>query len=487
MDSPQCNQLHIIFFPFLGHENMIPTIDMAKVFASKGVKVTIVTTPLNKPFISRSIEKFKIHFNNIDIQTIKFPCVEGGLPEGCENVDAIPTVSLVPTFFTATRLLQQPFEELLLQQKPHCIVADMFFPWATDSATKFGIPRIVFHATGFFSLCVSQCLEQYEPFKNVSSETEEFVIPNLPGNIKMTRLQLPNIFTKNDAITQKIAKLFAEIKESEVRSYGIIVNSFYELEGVYADYYREVLGKKEWHIGPISVYNRDMETSYRGKEPSINRHECLKWLDTKDINSVVYLYFGSTIRFLNSQIKEIAMGLEASGKDFVWVLKKKTDDREIKGLLEFEKRMKGKGLIIRGWSPQLLILQHKAIGAFASHCGWNLTLESVAAGVPMITWPIGSQEFYNEKLVTDVLKIGVPVGAKKGDRMMGDKVHWDAVEKAVKKVMEGEEAKEMRNKAKMLAQMAKKAVEKDGSSYSQLNALIEELGSLCHHQCISQE
>ncbi|AET02862.2 UDP-glucose:glucosyltransferase [Medicago truncatula] len=182
---------------------------------------------------------------------------------------------------------------------------------ATGSAAKFGIPRIVFHAAaGFFSLCASQFLEQYEPFKNVSSETEEFVIPNLPGNIKMTRLQL----------------------ESEVRSYGIIVNSFYELDGAYADYYREVLGQNEWDIGPFSVFNRDMDTSYRGKEPSINKHECLK----------------CTNHFLNSQIKEIDMGLKRRYRE--------------KGLPEFEKRMKGNGLIIRGWSPQLLILQHNYKG-----------------------------------------------------------------------------------------------------------------------------
>ncbi|MCI03677.1 scopoletin glucosyltransferase-like, partial [Trifolium medium] len=131
--------------------------------------------------ISNAIEQSKIHYNNnIDIQTIKFPCVEGGLPEGCENVDAIPSPSLVPTFFTATKLLQKPFEELLLQQKPHCIIADMFFPWATDSAAKFGIPRIVFHGTSFFSLCAGQCMKQYEPHKNVSSDTELFEIPNLP-------------------------------------------------------------------------------------------------------------------------------------------------------------------------------------------------------------------------------------------------------------------------------------------------------------------
>jgi rRNA processing protein Krr1/Pno1 len=105
----------------------------------------------------------------------------------------------------------------------------------------------------------------------------------------------------------------------------------------------------------------------------------------------------------------------------------------------------------------------------------------------MITWPVGAEQFYNEKLVTDVLKIGVPVGVKKWVGVIGDSVHWSAVEKAVKRVMEGKEAEEMRNKVKLLAQMAKKAVEEGGSSSSQLNAFIEELSLFCNHQCISQE
>ncbi|MCH91722.1 scopoletin glucosyltransferase-like [Trifolium medium] len=149
--------------------------------------------------------------------------------------------------------------------------------------------------------------------------------------------------------------------------------------------------------------------------------------------------------------------------------------------------MKGKGLIIRGWSPQRLILEHKAIGAFVTHCGWNSTIEAMTVGVPMITWPVGAEQFYNEKLVTDVLKIGVAVGVKKWVGVVGDSVQCGAVEKAVKRVMEGEEAEEMRKKVKVLAQMAKKAVEEGGSSSSQLNAFIEELGLVCNQQCISQE
>ncbi|CAK8577458.1 unnamed protein product [Lathyrus sativus] len=477
----QCNPLHIFFFPFMGHGHMIPAIDMAKLFASKGVKTTIVTTPLNKPTISKAIQHFKNHSNNIHIQTINFPCVEVGLPEGCENLDLVPSPLEAPAFFKATRLMQEPFEELLLQQQPHAIVADMFFPWTTDSAAKLGIPRIVFHGTSLFYLCVSQCLKKHEPYKNVTSDTELFLIPDLPGNIKMTNLQMPSPVTKDDPVNQGFAKIFREIRESEEKSYGVIVNSFYELEGVYADFYSEVVGIKNWHIGPFSVQNRDKEeeiTSYRGKEASIDKHECLKWLGTKDVNSVVYLCFGSTTHFLDSQLREIAIGLEASGKDFIWVVRRKKEEVEEWLPEGFEERMEGKGLIIRGWSPQTLILEHEAIGAFVTHCGWNSTLEGVVAGVPMVTWPVAAEQFYNEKLVTEVLKIGVPVGVKKWVRFYGDKIESDAVEKGVRRVMEGDEGEEMRNRVKVLAQNAKKAVGEGGSSYSQLNALLEELSSV---------
>ena len=59
--------------------------------------------------------------------------------------------------------------------------------------------------------------------------------------------------------------------------------------------------------------------------------------------------------------------------------------------------------------------------------------------------------------------------------MEGDSIKSEAIEKAVRKIMVGEEAEEMRGKAKALGEMARRAVEEGGSSYSDLNALIEEL------------
>jgi len=47
-----------------------------------------------------------------------------------------------------------------------------------------------------------------------------------------------------------------------------------------------------------------------------------------------------------------------------------------------------------------------------THCGWNSILESLSFGLPMIGWPMFSEQFYNEKLLVFLLKIGVSVGPK---------------------------------------------------------------------------
>ncbi|OWM83710.1 hypothetical protein CDL15_Pgr004140 [Punica granatum] len=471
-------RIHTYFFPFMAHGHMLPIVDMANLFASRGQHTTIVTTPLNAPEFSHTIQRTQVCGTKIDVKTIKFPSVEAGLPEGCENLDG----DMMDKFIKAIRLLQQPLEQLPREHCPDCLVADIFFPWATDVANKFGIPRLLFHGTSFFSLCASECIRLYEPHKKLSSDYEPFVIPNFPDSIELTRAKLPE-YLRCDNETD-LTKLICDSKESELRSYGIIVNSFYELEPAYADHYRNVLKRRAWHIGPVSLCNRDIEDkAKRGKKPAIDEHECLKWLDSKEPNSVIYISFGSIARFNSSQLREIALALVASGHQFVWVIRRLEDEKDEEGFLPdgFEKRMEGKGLIIREWAPQLLILDHRAVGAFLTHCGWNSTLEGICAGVPMVTWPVAAEQFYNEKFITHVLRTGVRVGARRWVGFQeggGCDVGKEAIKKAICEVMEGEGAESIRNKAKALAAMARKAIEEGGSSYCDLNALIEEFGAL---------
>ncbi|CAN4112174.1 unnamed protein product [Withania somnifera] len=455
------DQLHIFFFPMMAHGHIIPTLDMAKLFVSRGAKATIITTPLNLPIFIQAIEKIKHLGLEIYVKAIRFPAVEAGLPEGCERMDQLNSDDLVPKFFKASTMLQEQLELLLHECRPKALVADMFFPWATESAAKFDIPRLVFHGMGFFALCVSQNLRHYKPQKNVSSDTELFVVPNLPHDIRLTRMKL----APYDREETDVTKFIEQVKKSESTSFGVVVNSFYELEPDYADYYRQVLGKRAWHIGPVLLCNRKNEEKL---QKSDDRHECLQWLDTKKQSSVIYVCFGSMSNLTDSQIGEIALGLEASEQDFLWVVRKGEIPEG------FEERRKARGLIIRGWAPQVLILDHESVGAFVTHCGWNSTLEGVSAGVPMVTWPMFAEQFFNEQLVTKVLRIGVAVGAEKWSLVV-ENVKSEAIAKAVRRVMVGEESKEMRRRAREIKKMANKAVEEGGSSYSDLNALFQEL------------
>ncbi|KAH7658735.1 UDP-glucuronosyl/UDP-glucosyltransferase protein [Dioscorea alata] len=96
----------------------------------------------------------------------------------------------------------------------------------------------------------------------------------------------------------------------------------------------------------------------------------------------------------------------------------------------------------------------------------------------MITWPLFADQFYNERLVVDVLKIGVAVGMKEYEMKHEDRplIHGIDIERAVNCVMGGgEEAETMRKRARELGKMAKSAVMEDGSSHTELTRLISEL------------
>lgn len=81
--------------------------------------------------------------------------------------------------------------------------------------------------------------------------------------------------------------------------------------------------------------------------------------------------------------------------------------------------------------------------------------------------------------MTQILGIGIGVGVQKWERFGGEKVGKRNIEKVVTQIMVGEKAKEMRSRAKKLGEMARKSVEEGGSSYKDLNALIQELGLHC--------
>ena len=486
--KPDDHNLKVIFLPFLSTSHIIPIVDMARVFAMHGVDVTIITTSGNAAIFQSSIDRDSSHGNPIRTHALKFPASQVGLPVGVETFNADTPLDMSPKIYQGLAILQPEIEKLFEELEADCIVSDMFHPWTVDTASKLGIPRIIFYAASCLSRCAVHSLEQHDDHKRVKCDDEKFTLQGLPHMLEMTRLQLPDWIRKANAYTY----LMKVINDSARRSYGAVFNSFYELEGAYEEHYKEAYGTKCWSLGPVSLWvNQDAsdkaqrghaKTEEKGEEGEGEEEGWLKWLNSKKEGSVLYVSFGSLNKFPSSQLVEIAHALESSGHDFIWVLRKTNEGEGC--MEEFEQRVREskKGYLMWGWAPQLLILENPAIGGMVTHCGWNTVVESMNAGLPMVTWPLFAEHFFNEKLVVDVLRIGVPVGAKEWrnwNQFGNDVVKRKEIGRAIALVMDcGEEAKEMRRRAKSLSDAAKKAIQVGGSSHNNVVELIQEVRSL---------
>jgi len=58
----------------------------------------------------------------------------------------------------------------------------------------------------------------------------------------------------------------------------------------------------------------------------------------------------------------------------------------------FEECTKDRGMIYSGCTPQVEILHHPAVGGFLSNSGWNSVLESICAGIPILSWPMIAEQ-----------------------------------------------------------------------------------------------
>ncbi|GLT92549.1 hypothetical protein SLE2022_103810 [Rubroshorea leprosula] len=85
-----------------------------------------------------------------------------------------------------------------------------------------------------------------------------------------------------------------QIRAAEEGVYGMLVNTFEELESEYVKAYQDATGDKVWCIGPVSLCNKEgSDKAERGNRASIDENKILKWLDSRPPRSVLYICFGS--------------------------------------------------------------------------------------------------------------------------------------------------------------------------------------------------
>ncbi|GLJ39150.1 hypothetical protein SUGI_0797830 [Cryptomeria japonica] len=141
----------------------------------------------------------------------------------------------------------------------------------------------------------------------------------------------------------------AHLYESRFLNIGdyLLVNTFEELEGgKETQMGLRVNGRPALAIGPVSLPN-----FLQGRNSVCSMWEedktCLQWLDAQPQGSVLYVSFGSIAMKSERQLHELALGPEACGYPFLWVLRSDIAEGKSLDLPEgFKDRSKDRALFV---------------------------------------------------------------------------------------------------------------------------------------------
>ncbi|XP_020188276.1 UDP-glucose flavonoid 3-O-glucosyltransferase 7 [Aegilops tauschii subsp. strangulata] len=467
--------LSVLLFPHFATSHIEPFTELAlRLAASRpdaAVEAIVAVTPANVPVVQSFLDR-RWHGHSaatVKIVTYPFPTVEG-LPKGVENLGKAATQadSMLINLAASSDTLMRPAQEALIRARsPDAIFTDMLFTWSSDIADELGVPCVAFNVVGAFPMLAMRHLLM----EDAAIDGDDMVTaPPFPiPPIRVPRTELPDL-----SISRYI---FDKVYSMQAACFGLAVNTFSGLEQQYCDMY---LGQgyvqRSYFVGPLSLQLQSSDSDQSATDAGDSQY--IDWLDTKPDHSVVYVSFGTCALASEAQLDQIALGLEASGKSFLWVVRGADKWAPPKG---WEKRVDDRGIVIRSWAPQTAILAHPAVGAFVTQCGWNSVIEAVAAGVPMLTWPKVYEQFITERLITDVLGIGERLwphgaGLRSEDYEKHEVIPAHDVARALLTFMHpGGPGEVMRTRVMDLASKSRAAMAEGGSSQNDLHRLVNDL------------
>lgn len=443
----------------MSHGHTIPLLHLARLLRQRQVSVTIFTTPANAPSIQSSLKDL-----NVSVVELPFPKHVEGIPPGVENTEGLPSISSFYKLAQATKLMQPRFEQVLKTLQPiSCIISDGFLGWTQETAEKLGIPRFVFFGMNNFVQTMFQILCRERPHAGAVSQDEPFSVPGFPW-LELTMNDFDPPFNEFEP-SGPLVEFMVEQNIAVEKSYGMITNSFYELEPKYTDYWNQKLEPKSWCVGPLCLARPS------SSQTSKSRPAWMKWLDQKLAagEPVLYISFGTQAEVSPEQLHEIAKGVERAKVNFLWLIR----SRHIEDLKGFEERVKDRGLVVKEWVEQNEILKHESIQWFLSHCGWNSLMESTCAKVPILALPFMADQHLNARMMVEEIGVGLRI-MPRGGSVRGFVVA-EEVEKKVREMVKGQRGAEVRKMVEKLGDAAAEAVGEGGSSWRSLGMLIDDI------------
>ncbi|KAK3423554.1 hypothetical protein EUGRSUZ_F00343 [Eucalyptus grandis] len=469
---------HAVCIPYPAQGHINPMLNLAKLLHHRGFHVTFVNTEYNHSRLLRSRGPSSLD----GLPSFRFRTIPDGLPPS----DVADATQDIPALCQSTSKFCLPYFRDLLERLNEesttlgsppvsCVVSDGVMSFTLDAAEAIGVPEVLFWTT---SACGFMGYVQYRnlidkgltPLKDASYLTNGYldtIIDWIPGMRNIQLRDLPSFIQTTDPDDLMIHFVLRETERAK-RASAIVFNTFDRLEHEVLDALKAMF-PSICTLGPLHLLTEqlpDDDTKSIGSNLWKEDLGCLEWLDSKPPGSVVYVNFGSITVMSPTQLVEFAWGLANSCQTFLWVIRPDLVVGDMAILpSEFSATTRERSLLA-SWCPQERVLNHPAVGGFLTHSGWNSTIESITAGVPVLCWPFFAEQQTNCRYSCEEWGIGMEID--------GD-VKRDKVERQVRELMEGERGKEMKRKAMEWQQMAREATRPSGSSYLNLDEVMDKV------------
>ncbi|XP_074272130.1 UDP-glycosyltransferase 86A1-like [Silene latifolia] len=465
----------LIALPLQGH--IIPSVQLALTLASKGFSITFINTENIHHQITQSSSPSNVSMgedadNSIFAHArqsleldIEYLTVSDGLPiEWDRSLNHDMWVGATMYCFPAH---VEMAVAKIVKSRPSvtCLIADCYSPWASKLARKYGLLHVGLWTEAAVVLDVYFHLHLLRENGHLGPGARKDEIDYIPGIKSIKPTDLTSYLQEEDLTTICHQSIFAQIDDAKKADF-ILSNNIQELEAQPISALQAQI--PFYAIGPLFQtgpgFSKGPVATSLWAESS-----CLDWLDTKPLGSVLYVSFGSYAHIGKEELVAIANGIKLSGVNFLWVIRPDmvSSDEPDPLPVGFRDEVGERGMIV-SWTRQTEVLSHRAVGGFLTHCGWNSTLESIHCEVPLLCFPLLTDQFTNRKLIVEDWGVGCNLC---DERPVTEK----EVSRKVQDLMGGSMGCKLKSKMKQVKEVVDNAMAKGGSSQRNVDTFVDNL------------
>ncbi|XP_074578867.1 LOW QUALITY PROTEIN: DIMBOA UDP-glucosyltransferase BX8-like [Curcuma longa] len=447
MGEPARPRVGLFPCPFQGHLN--PMFQLAHLLHRLGFPITVFLPPSIPDSVAGRIPHFDV-----------VPLPGRVLPRLDNQTDVAAAIAAL------NAQCEAPFREALCRiasaEGVACVIVDALLFRVQEAAKDAGVPALVLRSSSAacFNAFILYPLLLSRGYHSIQQESHlEDPIPELPP------LRVKDLVRAERTSSESLSRMLEQVVGAARTSSGIIFNTFDAVEAAELELLRRRLdGVPVFAVGPLSAVTGGAQCSLLAQD-----RRCMEWLDKQADRSVLYVSFGSLAVLEEEEFGEIAQGLAQSGQPFLWVVRPGQVRAGVglpHDLMEVEERW-----MIVDWAPQQDVLGHPAVGGFWTHTGWNSTVESLAAGVPMLCSPRDYDQMGNARYVAHVWKVGLQIEFDNGPNR-------EEISQAVRRLMVDEAGNDARARAKHTKDEVTDCVQPGGSSSRAIESLVDHICSL---------